>query len=289
MKKIYALAAVAAMAFAANAQDLYIVGAWEDVSWDIANPGVLTLQDGVYKGEFKQLSQFKLSNVDPEGSWDTFNANVYGCDYGDVPGVEVALVQGKDDNIYTPWNGDYTVEVAADLTWIKLSTDTPAPEGPINVFFRGEMNDWGAVPEWQFQLMDGSDDIYVFNTAADQVILAATSFKIADDDWKKVNYGLSDGEELYAGVETPLAFNGGNMSLSEEWEGTAYFQLSTGTLYLGEAGEECPFDESAVNNIQVENNGVATYYNLQGVRVANPENGLFIIVKDGKAVKSIIR
>lgn len=32
-------------------------------------------------------------------------------------------------------------------------------------------------------------------------------------------------------------------------------------------------------------NGEAVYYNLQGQRVANPENGLFIRLQDGKAVK----
>lgn len=34
-------------------------------------------------------------------------------------------------------------------------------------------------------------------------------------------------------------------------------------------------------------NGEAVYFNLQGVRVANPENGLFIRVQNGKAVKVV--
>ena len=34
-------------------------------------------------------------------------------------------------------------------------------------------------------------------------------------------------------------------------------------------------------------NGEAVYFNMQGVRVANPENGLFIRVQNGKAVKVV--
>ncbi len=35
--------------------------------------------------------------------------------------------------------------------------------------------------------------------------------------------------------------------------------------------------------------GEAQYYNMQGVRVANPENGMFIRVQNGKAQKVVIK
>lgn len=44
----------------------------------------------------------------------------------------------------------------------------------------------------------------------------------------------------------------------------------------------------AVNGIEVDENAPAVYYNLQGVRVANPENGLFIVVKGGKSTKVVL-
>lgn len=47
---------------------------------------------------------------------------------------------------------------------------------------------------------------------------------------------------------------------------------------------------SAVSDIAVEEaEGEAVYYNLQGVRVANPENGLYIRVQGKKAVKVLVR
>lgn len=43
---------------------------------------------------------------------------------------------------------------------------------------------------------------------------------------------------------------------------------------------------TAVESIE-SNDGVAVYYNLQGQRVANPENGIFVKVVNGKAVKVV--
>lgn len=42
---------------------------------------------------------------------------------------------------------------------------------------------------------------------------------------------------------------------------------------------------TGVENIAIENEAAPVYYNLQGVRVANPENGIFIVVKGGKSQK----
>ncbi len=45
---------------------------------------------------------------------------------------------------------------------------------------------------------------------------------------------------------------------------------------------------NGINDITVDAaNGEAVYYNLNGVRVANPENGLFIKVQGGKATKVV--
>ncbi len=46
--------------------------------------------------------------------------------------------------------------------------------------------------------------------------------------------------------------------------------------------------ESGVNEITVAE-GEAQYFNMQGVRVANPENGMFIRIQNGKAQKVVIK
>ena len=48
--------------------------------------------------------------------------------------------------------------------------------------------------------------------------------------------------------------------------------------------------EAGVNDIVVdEANAPVEYYNLQGVRVANPENGLYIRVQGKKATKVLVK
>ncbi|MGM9871166.1 MAG: chitobiase/beta-hexosaminidase C-terminal domain-containing protein [Muribaculaceae bacterium] len=46
-------------------------------------------------------------------------------------------------------------------------------------------------------------------------------------------------------------------------------------------------DTTGIADIEADNNVAPVYYNLQGVRVANPENGMFIEVRGNKAVKVI--
>ncbi len=51
-----------------------------------------------------------------------------------------------------------------------------------------------------------------------------------------------------------------------------------------------PFAEStAVENIEVSENAPAVYYNLQGVQVENPANGLFIVKQGKKVTKQYIK
>ena len=45
--------------------------------------------------------------------------------------------------------------------------------------------------------------------------------------------------------------------------------------------------ETAVETIEVANDGEAVYYNLQGVKVNNPERGIYIMVKDGNSIKVV--
>ena len=44
---------------------------------------------------------------------------------------------------------------------------------------------------------------------------------------------------------------------------------------------------SGIENVVVSEQGAVEYYNLQGVKVANPENGVFIRVQGGKATKVV--
>ncbi|MBQ9073976.1 MAG: hypothetical protein IJY30_05945 [Muribaculaceae bacterium] len=47
-------------------------------------------------------------------------------------------------------------------------------------------------------------------------------------------------------------------------------------------------NKSGIKAISVDENAPVEYYNLQGVKVANPQNGLYIRVQGNKAVKVIL-
>lgn len=305
MKKFYTLAAVALMAAAANAQNgapLYATGAGGFVNgeWNPMAPDEFVYADGKYTLEIKDLTQIKIStSYDPEatdGGWAAFNKGAYDCPngYGDVPGVAVEIAPNENaQNIACPWKGDYTVTVAGDLSTITLSTDTPAPTGETPIYLRGDMNTWGTEEAWELKSI--AKGIYKFTCADDQLIAVGETFKIADADWNKYNVG-GDGEPLLLDEETPV-FNGGNpanMQLEEEWNGVVYLNIADlancSILFSNNKETECPWPlTDGVEGVVVENNASTTYYTLQGVRVANPENGLFIVVKDGKANKVFVK
>ena len=66
-----------------------------------------------------------------------------------------------------------------------------------------------------------------------------------------------------------------DMTIDVLWEGTPIKCTFTTNQVTG------------VENIIIENQGTVEYYNLQGVKVANPENGVFIRVQGGKATKVV--
>ena len=63
------------------------------------------------------------------------------------------------------------------------------------------------------------------------------------------------------------------MTINVDWDGVPIVCTFTTNQVTG------------VENIIIENQGNVEYYNLQGVKVANPENGVFIRVQGGKATK----
>jgi hypothetical protein len=279
MKKFYALAMAAAAALSMNAQTLYVVGSGEGLAWTPETPYEVALANGKYTFSINDLTQFKISNV--SGDWDTFNGGAYTCSYTEADlGNPVDLVQG-DGNIGTPWKGDYTVVVAGDFSTITMTTTTEKPTGYTAVYLRGGMNEWGAPEEWQFTTEDGVN--YSFTCSGDTKIAAEVEFKIADADWDKINYGAGGYVDVNDSME--WNYNDNNSKLAEDFEGTISF-------VLGE--EKAPIEVTitagnGVSSVSVDNNAAAEYFNLQGVRVANPENGLYIVRRGANVTKVYVK
>lgn len=296
MKKLYALAAVACMALAANAQaPLYITGGtlsddapFSNGNWNPVEPNQFTFEDGVYKFHQDGLTMFKISTS--FGDWDTFNEGALGCGeagYGKENGAVVALMPWGENTV-CPWAGDYDIEVAADLSTIKLYTTTPEPADKFTaVYLRGGMNEWGTDEAWKMATTDG--EVYTFTCAEGQVIPAGESFKFADATWGVINLGVEDGSEVILDVESTLAggSNPANIALEEEFDGVVYLNVTLPMVLMSnDKNTANPWATDAVKTIAVEN-AAPVYFNLQGVQVSEPANGLYIVVRNGEAVKVI--
>ncbi len=292
MKKFYAFAAAAMMAVAANAQTLYVCGSGEGLDWKPETPLELEKTGDNYTLEVANLVEFKISTA--FGDWASFNEAALTCDYGKEAGVTKELVAG-DSNISAPWKGDYTIEIAGDLSTIKLTTTTPPPSGPTPLFLRGAMNGWGAPEEWQLQPQNDANTIYKLVFSDDMVIAAGDEFKVADADWGSMNYGAGEDGSVYDEVEAEM-FNKSNTNFTatEEFTGVAWVNLDLdGKIFLILSNDK-DFnpewdDTNSVKSIASDNNVAAKYFNLQGVQVANPENGLYIVVKGDKATKVLVK
>lgn len=313
MKKFYVLAAAAAVALSAAAQDkIYVVGQWgpgegdETNHWNFNDMITIDKTGDNFVFELDKLSAFKMSTkpltqVAGEGDtmtddWGEFDANNYGCMYGFKVGEEKELFPGGG-NIAAPYVAKYTITIAGDFSTVKLETSEPNPDGGFKVFFRGGMNDWGAPEDWQFTCIDETNLIYEFVCDDTHTIAAETEFKVADASWGSINFGMPQNVNSETGEKVDFEFmpleetaalvynNGTNIKTVEEFYGKAYFNLNTFELMLTNEDAENPF--AAVSNITVDNNAPAAYYTLQGVRVSEPANGLYIVVKDGKATKVI--
>ena len=46
---------------------------------------------------------------------------------------------------------------------------------------------------------------------------------------------------------------------------------------------------TGVENITINNNSDVKFYNLQGVEIINPSNGVFIKINDGKATRVYVK
>lgn len=109
--------------------------------------------------------------------------------------------------------------------------------------------------------------------------------------WDDVNgsdrYGAKTKDEAIT-VSTDVEYEkfaaGVNASSANSWKLKAGKYVFTIDFEKGVVRVE-PKTSTGVENISAAGEAAAEYYNLQGVRVANPANGIFIRVANGKAVK----
>lgn len=287
MKKIYTILAAAALAFSANAQ-LYMVGSGAGLDWTPETPMEVALENGNYTVTIENLVKFKMSTA--KGDWDTYNAAGLAFEITEETlGQPVEITAGSPD-IMTPWAGTYTLVVSGDCKTVTVTTTTPKPQGPKEIYLRGSINEWNNLDGWQF-VYDADKNAYYFDCIAPHNIPMGAEFKVADANWGDVNYGAAGA--VYADVfGSDWNFDAGNAVMSEDYAGTIEVTLpqvvkNPATVILHP--EIIEHGGAGVADITVDANAPKEYFNLQGIRVANPTEGLYIVRQGKNVTKTYVK
>lgn len=255
-----------------------------------------------YTYAIKNLSSFQISTTKlPEGNNVIYAENAWNVGEFSAKSIwttdnvsRVYLVQNNSNPYFQSWKrGDYTITVSGDLSLMTLEV---TPVDYAGIYLRGDMNRWNSHFDWEMEAL--SDNVYKYECEEGHQISAHQAFKFADSSWGAINVGFPhDALTDYVGLEEQLELlnfdNPENMIMSEDFNGVCYLQLKpTRAYFSNDKSSPCPFglgDESFLDDVEVfEESLPVQYFNLQGQRVDNPSQGVYIRVEGAKATKVVL-
>ncbi|MCF0218498.1 MAG: hypothetical protein HUK14_01835 [Muribaculaceae bacterium] len=289
MKKILLSLAAAAMCLSANAAPWYLVGAFN--GWDVANaPEMTEVESGVFEYNLDEMkSGFKIVDQQAWGGVELGAPSLDGVeinategyalaaggydirfkDCDEISGATVRLVvDGENYTLYVRGEGVYTLPTLyLPGSWAQDDESDPYRLWAFN--------------EETLMTKDGPYYSKVYNLAAEKY-----EFKVSAEGWapqwawyeSQVSLSL---DNPYVILDKKEGSDPGNVSVEIKEAGEYKFVFG----YYGSSINL--LKTSGIESIDVDNNVAPVYYNLQGVRVNNPENGLFIKVA-GKNVSKVV-
>lgn len=145
------------------------------------------------------------------------------------------------------------------------------------------------------QLWNGSDgpQVRVYTnskitiTAAENLTIEKVEFISAGSSYIKIKYNGTLGSYSVSGA-TGTWTRGAVNALAAEDRESITFDV-TGTSRLNSINVYTNGVPTGVEDVTVDENAPVEYYNLQGVRVANPENGIYIRRQGSKVSKVLVK
>ncbi len=122
------------------------------------------------------------------------------------------------------------------------------------------------------------------NDNFDQIV---TAVRVENGEWQTIEVAPQPAGNSWNFVDSSAMLNdfiGKKIQIGFNYKSTTENACTWEVKDLTVTGDTA----SVVDEIE-SNEGVAAYYTLQGVKVANPENGLYIVVKNGKASKVLVK
>ena len=289
LRKVLAVVMTVVAAFSVSAQNLYIFGSFN--GWDPANSIEMWQENGVYimeDIEFGAGGNFGLATIQ-SSDWDAVNANRYGFEEDNAKAVEgqaMKIVKGAGA-IQVPAAGIYNIYVnlSAMTVTLKKSGDVVI-NVPNQLYAVGNLSAGSWDPATAVELTKEGNIFYgevTFTGAGDGYSYFAVSG--GKGDWTSVNaarFAPVAGEVAF-NLDEKVEFDRGEAAFKVVAEGTYFINVDFDSMTVWVSSEA-----AGVEAIEVET-ATPVYYNLQGVEVANPQNGLFIVKQGNKVSKQIIK
>ncbi len=270
---------------------LYMVG--YNGAWDPSNP--LEIPYDAAKGayfiagvEFTN-TEFKLSRT--KGTWEEFDSK------GMCSSDDKTIMIGVPGSLYLEYSKNIPVEATGtyDIT-IDLVNKTILLEGtvvyPDALFLCGNLKDANWDPAYDGAVLDPTNEEGVYTIESVELVAvdgnanAYFSFNTTTDaDWNNLGtrYGATSKDEAITIGENMTVVNGGTNPNAWMIEPGMYkMTVSLKDMVLIVSGIA-----DGIEDITIDNNAPAVYYNLQGVEVANPENGVYIMKQGSKVTKVV--
>ena len=288
MKKFYFLTLALICAFVANAAGdaLYMVG--YNNSWDPANPTEIpyNAEKGCYYLENVTFTNTTCKISENKGTWNEFNAKAM-CIADDETvniGVAANLYLYSESNINIASTG--TFDVYVDLTNKTITLKEPEVTAyPEKLYLIGLFNDWATADKTYALNKTANEGEYLISvTFNEQTYFSVLTNPAAD--WGSVGTRYVPEGNQDKNINDLTATYNAVVGNNGAWilpAGAYYLLLDINNLTLKVSTDDpTAIDEVAADNAAVE------YYNLQGVKVANPENGIFIKKQGNKVAKVVL-
>lgn len=289
MKKITLFAAMAAVAMSANAQFTVADGSIEAALKDIPKATIdYVILDEAKAEVLNKDANYKVNYLGP----DEVTRFLYVWPDGD------SFVAGDANEPGVDGGNGYTSFNVANLGWCGAGFNINKGAG-VDL---SHIND-NTIFHMSYRSGAGKiTSMYVttFNAGANNVALGS-KYENAEpvgpapaEEWQTIQMTIADLKKVIGGYNPNAGDEGSSMAA---WTGNIF--AFGGAADLGTpAGANICFDavyfitpgegQNAIENITVDGNEAAVYYNLQGQRVANPTAGQVYIVKAGKDVKKVV-
>ena len=310
MKKLLSLSVGVLVSLGVQAQDvttLYVAGAPGTVingqtlgNWDIANPLEVEATDGYFVLDCQNVQQYGFGISDLKTSdWTVWPQHLYrpSAEFTKANlGKEVPMSGPNAGNFEPLWPGDWKLVISRDLSTVTVTTTTPGSS--YNLV--GSFNDYACQDNYQFEAEDGVDNVFWLDitTPLTSTILNILRNKGWSEWWTPETTPLSVGETANTWL------------WHDDWLDKSNPRDAALTDYTGTMRLEVPDDITNGCSVAVtcypdfrEHKSIPTgivlhrteygehpeYFNLQGMKVETPRNGIYVVRRGNKVTKELIR